>query len=222
VPHASSPKPQAPRGVLPRLYPILDLDLVRARGLPPLDVLDAWLDAGVRLVQLRAKTGPAGRLLAVADAMVRRCRTAGARLIVNDRADVAAMAGAGGVHLGQEDLAPAAVRAFMDPAAWVGLSTHTDAQVDAGCREPVTYLAIGPVFSTATKDRPDPCVSLEGVERAAGLAHRAGLPIVAIGGITLATTPSVLRAGADAVAVIADLFTGDPADRAREYLQALA
>jgi thiamine-phosphate pyrophosphorylase len=204
-----------------RLYPILDLDLARARGRQPLDVLDAWLDAGVRLVQLRAKSGPAGRYLAVADAMVRRCRMAGARLIVNDRADLAVMAGAGGVHLGQDDLPPAAARALMDAAAWVGLSTHTDAQVEIACLEPVTYLAIGPVFSTATKDRPDPCVAPEGVERAAARAHRAGLPVVAIGGITLETAPSVLRAGADAVAVISDLLAGDPADRVREYLQAL-
>jgi thiamine-phosphate pyrophosphorylase len=207
---------------LPRLYPILDLDLVRARGRQPLDLLSVWLDAGVRLVQLRAKTGAAGGTLALADAMVRRCRTTGARFIVNDRADLAAMAGADGVHVGQDDLPPRAVRSLVGETAWVGLSTHVDAQVDAGCLEPVTYLAIGPVFATASKDRPGACVALDGVRRAAACAHRAGIPLVAIGGITLATAPGVLAAGADAVAVISDMLAGDPGDRAREYLSALA
>jgi thiamine-phosphate pyrophosphorylase len=205
-----------------RLYPILDIDVVRASGREPLDILGAWLDAGVRLAQLRAKTLAAGSFLVFADAMVRRCRPAGARFIVNDRADLAAMAGADGVHVGQDDLRPRAVRSFVGETGWVGLSTHTDAQVDAGCREPVTYLAIGPVFATMTKDRPHPCVALDGVQRAAARAHRAGLPLVAIGGITLATAPAVLNAGADAVAVISDLLVGDPGDRAREYLSALA
>jgi thiamine-phosphate pyrophosphorylase len=207
---------------LPRLYPILDVDLVRASGRQPLDLLGAWLDAGVRIVQLRAKTGPAGGTLALADAMVRRCRATGARFIVNDRADLAAMAGADGIHVGQDDLPPRAVRALIGETAWVGLSTHADAQVDAGCLEPVTYLAIGPVFATASKDRPDPSVALDGVRRAAARARHAGIPLVAIGGITLATAPEVVAAGADAVAVISDLLAGDPGDRAREYLSALA
>ncbi len=154
--------------------------------------------------------------------MAGRCRAAGARFIMNDRADLAAMAGADGVHVGQDDLPPGAVRSLVGEAAWVGLSTHTDVQIEAGCLEPVTYLAIGPVFATATKDRPDPCVALDGVGRAAARTHRAAIPLVAIGGITLATAPAVLNAGADAVAVISDLLAGDPADRARSFLQTLA
>jgi thiamine-phosphate pyrophosphorylase len=175
----------------------------------------------VKLVQLRAKTLAGGSCLALADAMVRRCRAAGARFILNDRADLAAMAGADGVHVGQNDLPPHAVRALVGETAWVGLSTHTDAQVDAACLEPVTYLAIGPVFATVTKARPDPCVALDGVQRAAARSHHAGLPLVAIGGITLATAPAVLGAGADAVAVISDLLAGDTADRVRAFLKAL-
>jgi thiamine-phosphate pyrophosphorylase len=200
------------------LYAILDIDVLNAQGRDPLRVLDAWLDAGVRLVQLRAKTTPSGRFLELADAMAGRSRAAGARFIVNDRADIAAMAGADGVHLGQDDMPASAVRPLLGQAAWIGLSTHSEAQLAAGVQAPVTYLAIGPVFATATKARPDPCVGLEGVASAAAYGRRAGLPIVAIGGITLATARAVLDAGADAVAVIGDLLIGDAAARARAFL----
>jgi thiamine-phosphate pyrophosphorylase len=207
--------------VLPRLYAILDVDVVRSRSLDPLEVLDAWLDAGVRLVQLRAKTLASGAFLALADEALRRTRGAGARLIINDRADIAAMAGADGVHVGQDDLPPAAVRSVAGPHVWVGLSTHTDEQVEAGCREPITYLAIGPVFATLTKTAPDPAVGLAGVRRAAARAAEAGLPVIAIGGITVERAPGVIEGGAAAVAVISDLLAADPAIRARQYLQAL-
>ena len=201
------------------LYAILDLDLSQARGLKPLDVLDAWLAAGVRLVQLRAKNAASGEFLTLADEMSARCRAANAVFIVNDRADLARMCGADGVHVGQDDLSPAEARAMVGADAILGLSTHTDAQLEAACAQPVSYLAIGPVFGTTSKAQPDPVVGLEGVERSARRARQAGLPLVAIGGITLETAPAVLKAGADAVAVISDLLVGDPGARARVWLE---
>jgi thiamine-phosphate pyrophosphorylase len=204
-----------------KLYAILDVDAAAARGVAPLVVLDAWLRAGVRLIQLRAKAMRAGPMLALADAMAAPCRAAGAVFIVNDRADVAAMAGADGVHLGQDDLSPGGARAVVGDAAWVGLSTHVEAQVEAACAEPITYLAFGPVFATQSKAQPDPVVGLDGVRRTSSRAAGAGLPVVAIGGITLALAPAVLGAGASAVAVISDLLIEPIGERADAYLRAL-
>ncbi len=211
----------AVRVVLPSaLYAILDVESTRSAGLAPLDLLEAWLDAGVRLVQVRAKNAPGGELLSLADAMVRRCRDAGAALIVNDRADVALMASADGVHVGQTDLPPSAVRALMGSGRWIGFSTHDDAQAAAARDEPIGYLAMGPVFATSTKHGADPPVGLEGIRRAAAVARADGRPLVAIGGITLASVPAIRAAGADAVAVVSDLLVGDPGGRARALLAA--
>src|SRR5262245_31282427 len=125
--HAKAAKTQSfARRFSSPLYPILDLDLTLARGLAPIDVLDAWLDAGVQLVQLRAKTAASGEFLTLADEMSARCRAANAVFIVNDRADLARMSGADGVHVGQDDLSPAEARATVGADAIVGLSTHTD------------------------------------------------------------------------------------------------
>jgi thiamine-phosphate pyrophosphorylase len=141
-------------------------------------------------------------------------------VIVNDRADLARMAGARGVHVGQDDIPPAHVRRLLGGDAVIGLSTHTVAQVEAALREPVTYIAVGPVFRTLTKDTGYKAVGLEFVSMAARLAG--DVPIVAIGGITLGNAQSVIDAGAAAVAVIGDLLvTADPRGRARDYVQAL-
>ena len=204
-----------------RLYAILDVEMARARGFAPLPLLDEWLDAGVRLVQLRAKTLTSGELLSLADAMTDGCRAAGATLIVNDRVDVAQMASADGVHVGQEDLPASTARRMLGERAWIGLSTHSDAQAHAAVGEPATYLAIGPVFATTTKSAASAVVGLDGVRSASAIAHAAGRPIVAIGGMTLPTVPAVLAAGADAVAVISDLLAENPRERARAYLEAL-
>jgi thiamine-phosphate pyrophosphorylase len=210
------------RSHLPRLYAILDVDVTRARGIEPLDLLDAWLGSGVRLVQLRAKTLASGPLLALADAMVARTRRAGATCIVNDRADIARMAGADGVHVGQDDLTPRDVRRIVGAGGIVGLSTHASAQVEAALLEPISYVAIGPVFATRTKpDGADP-VGLAGVRQAADRARTAGLPVVAIGGITLGRVQEVLAAGASAVAVISDLLAEAPGDRAGAYVKVLS
>jgi thiamine-phosphate pyrophosphorylase len=207
---------------LPRLYAILDAELTVSRTLDPLQVADAWLAAGVRLIQLRAKTMASGAMLELALAIARRVRAAGATFILNDRADLARLAGADGVHVGQDDLAPEAVRAIVGPDAIVGLSTHTLAQVRAAMGLPVDYLAVGPVYATPTKGgAADPPIGVEGVRVAEREVQALGTPIVAIGGITLATAPEVMAAGASSVAVISDLLSPDPGRRAREYLQVL-
>jgi thiamine-phosphate pyrophosphorylase len=209
--------------VLPRLYAILDIDLLEQRRLDPLRVLDVWLDAGVRLIQLRAKTMASGAMLALAETMAVRARAAGATFVVNDRADIAKLAGADGVHVGQDDLPPADVRRVLLPApAIVGLSTHDEAQARDACAQPISYLAIGPVFATTSKAQPDPVVGLAGVRMAAALAAPHALPVIAIGGITLERAPSVIAAGASSVAVISDLLADDLAARARAFVDALS
>jgi thiamine-phosphate pyrophosphorylase len=186
----------------------------------PAEVATALLGAGVALLQVRGKGMGAAALLALA----RHAVQAGpqARIIVNDRPDVAVLAGAGGVHVGQEDLAPADARALVGHARWVGLSTHTRDQARRALDEPIDYLAIGPVFDTTTKRTGYAAVGLGMVEQVAALAAPYGVPVVAIGGITLARAPGVLAAGAASVCVISDLVSGDPAARAQAFLRALA
>ncbi len=160
-------------------------------------------------------------MLDTAEALVRRAEEVGARIIVNDRADIARLAGAHGVHVGQDDLDPAAVRRVTGDAALVGLSTHTAAQVARGLEEPVDYLAIGPVFGTATKATGYGAVGLAGVRAASALAG-GHLSLVAIGGITLDRARDAVAAGAHSLAVVGDMFVGgDPAARVRQYLDLL-
>ena len=131
------------------------------------------------------------------------------------------MSGAAGVHVGQDDLPPAAARALLGPSAIVGWSTHTTAQIDAARLEPVTYVAVGPVFGTRTKDTGYAAVGPELV--AAAAARSGGRPVVAIGGVTLATAPLAIEAGASCVAVISDLLAGgDPAARVRRFVEVLS
>jgi thiamine-phosphate pyrophosphorylase len=138
------------------------------------------------------------------------------RLIVNDRADVAAIAGAGGVHVGQEDLAVEEARRICGPSSWVGVSTHNLEQLREAAGTSADYIAVGPLFPTTTKANPDPVVGIEFLREARSITRK---PIVAIGGITVERAVEVFRAGADSVAVIRDLaLARDPATRAREYL----
>ena len=191
----------------------------RAGWTPP-DLARAYLDGGARLLQLRATGVDAATQLGWCQEIVRMAAPLAARLIVNDRCDLALMAGAAGVHLGQEDLPIEAARRLLGPTALVGLSTHDVGQVDAAVRQRVSYLAVGPVYDTRTKDTGHAAVGLEVVRRTSRVAGTR--PVVAIGGITLATAPEVIAAGAASVAVIADLMAGgDPARRVRNYLGAL-
>jgi thiamine-phosphate pyrophosphorylase len=206
---------------VPRLYAIVDAEVCAAAGRAPLDVSRAFLSAGVQWIQLRCKSMASGPFFDLAQAMNEDARRAGATLIVNDRADIAALSGAAGLHVGQTDLSPVDSRTVIGAAAILGLSTHTREQWDAAVREPISYLAIGPVFGTGTKDTGFAAVGLETVSQAAAAAAVANLPAVAIGGITIATAKSVIDAGASSVAVISDLLRGDPESCCREFLQAL-
>jgi thiamine-phosphate pyrophosphorylase len=203
---------------LPPLYAILDLEVLAVRGLNPLEVADVWLDAGVKLIQLRAKTAATGHFVSIGDALRARTAGAGARLIVNDRVDVAVMVAADGVHVGQDDLATEDARRMLGGHRWVGLSTHTDEQLEAGVRQPVSYVAAGPVFESTTKSGHSPAIGLDGVRRAVARAAGASLPVVAIGGITSGRARAVIDAGAASVAVIGDLLAGDVGDAARRWL----
>lgn len=193
----------------PRLYPILDAELVlrevaedRARRQALLRRVVAELaDAGVEILQYRNKQENDETV--VEDARVIREAAGGMKLILNDRATLAARIGWDGVHVGQEDLPAREARKLVGPAAWVGLSTHNETQLRAANLEPVNYIAIGPVFATGSKANPDPVIGLEGVRRALSLTNK---PLVAIGGITAETAAAVIEAGADAVAVIAAIF----------------
>jgi thiamine-phosphate pyrophosphorylase len=210
------------RAVPSPLYVICDAEACDRAGRTLADFAAACIDGGATFLQVRAKGASSSWLLEATTAVVRRAQGAGTLVVVNDRADVARLAGAGGVHVGQTDLSPAAVRAVVGPAAFVGRSTHTPDQYEAAFGEPVDYVAIGPVFTTATKATGRDAVGLEGVRRAAARTAARGLPLVAIGGITLERARSVRDAGAQSIAVISDLLaTGDPAGRVREFLRAL-
>jgi len=209
--------------ILPPLYAIADADAAAAAGWTLVDLASAFLAGGATLLQLRAKHASSGWMLDAATRIVERAQAAGATVIVNDRADVARLSGANGVHLGQDDLRPALARAIVGDAAVVGWSTHTAGQMDAALAEPITYFAIGPVFGSATKDTGYDAVGLDRVRDASGRARTRDLPLVAIGGITLDTAPEVIEAGADSVAVIGDLLAGnDPERRVRSYLERLS
>jgi thiamine-phosphate pyrophosphorylase len=203
--------------VLPPLQTILDVDTAAAAGWQAVDLARAFLDGGARFIQVRAKRLESGPLLDLCDAVVRLAGPSGAAVIVNDRVDVAKMCGAAGVHVGQDDLPPADARALLGPEAIIGFSTHTPAQIAAAVTQPISYVAVGPVFGTRTKDTGYDAVGLDVVAHAT--RHAAGLPVVAIGGITIDNARSVLAAGAAQVAVITDLLKGgNPAARVREYL----
>jgi thiamine-phosphate diphosphorylase len=203
---------------LPKLYPITDR---RLSGLSHAGQVRRLCEGGARLVQLREKHLSAREFYAEALEALRVAREFGALLIVNDRADVALAAGAGGVHLGQDDMPPGAARALLGGGKVVGFSTHSVGQAADAARLPVDYIAVGPVFDTSSKENPDPVVGLEGVRRARAAVGT--LPLVAIGGVTAESAPSVLEAGADSVAVIGALLdTPDPAEITRRTRALLA
>jgi thiamine-phosphate pyrophosphorylase len=180
-------------------------------------LLDAFLRGGAKLVQLRDKTASSGARLALADEVVRRCRASGALILINDFVDVAKMSGADGVHLGQDDLPVEDARRMLGDAARIGISTHGAQQIADAAATSASYIAVGPVFTTMTKDTGYTARGLHLV----GQAAATGRPVVAIGGITLDRAPDVIRAGASAVAVISDLVSEDPERRTRQYVAAL-
>jgi len=200
---------------LPRLYAILD-----ASCAPEISSLMAMAkalsDAGVTLLQYRNKSGNAREMLEAAEELKRILGTS-VKLIMNDRADLAVMADFDGVHVGQDDLSPEGARKVIGPGRWLGVSTHNPEQVRVADSTSADYIAVGPVFATASKVKPDPVIGLEGVGRARALTRK---PLVAIGGITRANCRSVIEAGADSVAVISDLVR-EPGKSAEEFLRIL-
>jgi len=231
--------------VLPRLYAILDsgcfptIDALCSAA-------EELTAAGCTLIQYRNKSGNARVMLEQAREVRRHSRldsssslrlkngyvrddareklasqmqaeTLPVRLMMNDRADVCLAADFDGVHVGQDDLSPEAVRRIIGADRWLGVSTHNPEQVKGADLTPADYIAIGPVFATASKEKPDPVVGLEGVRRARELTRK---PLVAIGGVTRGNAASVIEAGADSVAVISDLLR-DPRKSAEEFLRIL-
>ena len=204
----------------PRLYAIVDAGSASRAGRTPVGLARAYLAAGARLLQLRAPGVDTGTLVEWTREIVDLAAPRGARVIVNDRCDVALMAGADGVHIGQDDLPGRVARDLLGSAAVLGLSTHDASQLEVALLEPVSYLAVGPVYDTPTKNTGYAPVGLEAVRQAALTAG--DRPVVAIGGITLEAAPAVVAAGAASVAVISDLLAGeDPARRVRAYLDVL-
>jgi len=187
---------------LPRVYPILDSQTLEARGLGLASTAAAFLEGGAEILQIRHKGHWGREIFEAAWEIARLCREAGALLIVDDRADFAMLLEAG-LHVGQDDLAPQDARRLMGPAALIGFSSHNVDQLLAAAAEPVDYVALGPVFPTASKRNPDPVVGIEELRRCRRLIAK---PLVAIGGITPANAADVLRAGADSLAVIAGLL----------------
>lgn len=187
---------------LPRLYPILDTGVLERRGLALVEAAAAMLEGGARVLQIRHKGLWSQAAYEAARAVASLCGEAGATLIVNDRADIAKLLGAG-LHVGQDDLAPGDARALLGDRRVIGYSSHNAAQLCDAAAEPVDYVALGPIFSTPSKQNPDPVVGLEELRRCRALVEK---PLVAIGGITRENARAVFDAGADAVAVIADLL----------------
>jgi thiamine-phosphate pyrophosphorylase len=217
-----TPGVPAARPPLPPLYVVIDADVAARHGWAPVELTDAYLRGGARFLQVRAKQLASRPFLELAAAVVARAHEAGAVVVVNDRSDIARLSGADGVHLGQEDLGPGMSRTLVGFDAIVGLSTHTQEQVEAAVADVVNYVAMGPVFGTTTKSTGYEPIGLETIRRASTLAKDWSLPLVAIGGITLETAPEVIGAGATSVAVISDLLaTGDPEARVRAYLDRL-
>jgi len=198
------------------LYVVLDRTASAGRDLEV--ILDATLAGGCRMIQLREKEWPSGRLLPLAERMRDRCRRAGATFIVNDRVDLALAVGADGVHLGQDDLPPRAARPLLRPGMVLGRSTHSAGQAREAQVEGADYIAVGSMFPTHTKAD----FQLVGPELIRAIRPETRSPLVGIGGVTRENVAEVIRAGADGVAVISAVCGApDPAAATREFLAAI-
>jgi thiamine-phosphate pyrophosphorylase len=199
--------------VLPRLYVILDAGMLTE---PAGDTAQKLMDAGVKLLQYRAKNAAARELWEESRTIAGAAQRAKCTFVVNDRPDVAYLAGADGVHVGQDDLDVEQARKVIGADRWVGVSTHNLEQFQRAAASSADYIAVGPIFQTSSKANPDPVVGTELLRRARSLT---GKPIVAIGGITLERAADVLAAGADSVAVISDILKAkDPGAKAHEFI----
>jgi thiamine-phosphate pyrophosphorylase len=206
-----------PKCRIPRLYPILDAGLLERAGLSLEGFAQQLRAAGVRFLQYRDKDSSDEAVLERAALLRRIFPSSDSCLILNDRVLLVQPSGFDGVHVGQEDMSPAEVRATLGREILVGVSTQGDAQLRVAADGPADYVAIGPVYATSSKENPSPVVGLEGVRAARALTAK---PLVAIGGITRMNCSAVIEAGADSVAVISDLLA-DPSQRVGEFFACL-
>jgi len=204
------------RLVLPRLYVILDAALLKT---PAKECAKSLVDAGVRLIQYRNKRATGRELFETSRELAEYLKPLDVQFIVNDRADVAALVDARGVHVGQEDLGVEQAREVMGGGKWVGVSTHNAGQLRGALETSADYIAVGPVFETGSKENADPVVGVGFVRETRAMTDR---PIVGIGGITLERAAEVVDAGADSVAIISDILHAENVSkRAREYVDLL-
>jgi thiamine-phosphate pyrophosphorylase len=195
---------------------ILDAALVQG---PAVEIARQLIGAGVRVLQYRAKNLPARQTLTAARQIAELARQENAQFSVNDRPDLAYLAGADGVHVGQDDLSVEQARTIVGQDRWVGVSTHNRQQFEQAIATSADYVAIGPIFATTSKANPDPAVGTALVRELRPLTKK---PIVAIGGIRLECAAEVIEAGADSVAVISDILAApDPAGQARQFIRRL-
>jgi thiamine-phosphate pyrophosphorylase len=203
--------------LLPPFYPILDTLTAARHGITVISAAEQILDGGARILQVRHKDFFSAQLFSDLERIASLCHDAQARLVINDRADVARLLSAD-LHLGQEDLPPSDARRVTGTSTVIGFSTHNEQQFRDALAEPIDYVAFGPIFSTASKGKADPVV---GIEELRSLRPLTGRPLVSIGGITRANARAVLDAGANSVAVIGDLFpsNGDLRRRVEEWVR---
>jgi thiamine-phosphate pyrophosphorylase len=188
--------------LLPRFYPIIDTELLEARGFPPVEAAAALLDTGARVLQYRHKGQFTRARFEEAREIARLTHETGSIFMMNDRADIALLLNAG-LHVGQDDLNPIDARKVIGPSRILGYSTHDENQMRAALDEPTDYIAFGPVYGTLSKHNPDPTVGLDLLRAVRNLTTK---PLVAIGGITREKAAQVFEAGADSIAVIGDLY----------------
>ena len=198
---------------LPRLYTFADASFG-----DPVRLAEALLNAGARIIQVRNKRGSVRELLEQVERIL-SFAPRGVEIIVNDRVDVALISGAGGVHLGQDDVPPVEARRILGLDRMIGFSTHNLQQAMRAEKLPVDYVAVGPIFLTATKEKPDAVVGLENLS---AICQAIRKPVVAIGGIKLENAEDVLKAGAASVAVISDVLSApDVASRVQSWIERL-
>jgi thiamine-phosphate pyrophosphorylase len=203
---------------LPKIYPITDVSV--SGGMSHAEQFKKLAAGGAAMIQLREKKASPREFYEAAGEVLTLAGKSGVKVIINDRADIAFALKADGVHLGQDDLPPAAARRLLGDNAIIGFSTHSAAQAIEAVKLPVDYIAVGPIFATATKQNPDPAIGIEGLKRVRETIGN--FPLVAIGGITLENVGQVFAAGADSAAVIGDILSAPDgiAERMKRFLAA--
>ncbi|MEP6787981.1 MAG: thiamine phosphate synthase [Acidobacteriota bacterium] len=202
----------------PKIYAITDTGI---SGISHAEQVEKLIAGGVRLIQLREKHASPREFYDSAKQVLELAHKSGVRIMINDRVDIALALRAGGVHVGQDDMPPEKAREILGEDAIIGFSTHTLEQVSAALELPIDYIAIGPIFATQTKEKPDPLVGLNGLREARHIAGN--MPLVAIGGINADNLLSVFDAGATSAAMIGSIVSDPSAISERmRYLAGLS